>query len=322
MYKTILVPTDCSGFDREAVRVALRLAQESAAKVHLVRVSACAAFTGMLTSADVAAVSPEVLRDEIDRELAELYALASECRSVGKAELTTSLEHGPVAEALAGYANRHQADLIVISTHGRSGFARFSLGSVTDSLIRATKIPVLVVKPSPSYLDPQVKDPFRRIVVPLDGSSLAEQVLPRITTLAGLEGSELRLLYVLKPQDYSERELHDPTLSWWEKDIESAQAYLFPMASKLRHRGFAVSSDVVIGENVAEKIAEFARTERADLIAIATHGRGGLSRLFYGSVADALTRCAQMSVLVFHPDSEASAGTARPLAERLAEIVA
>ncbi len=302
MYKTILVPTDCSGFDREALRVALRLAEQSNARLHLVRVSASNSFASLLTAPDSAGVSPEVLQEEIDSELAELNALAEECRLTTTADVTTSLEDGLVSDALAGYARRHKADLIVISTHGRTGLARFSMGSVTDGLIRLTTIPVLVVKPSSSYLDPRITEPFTRIVVPLDGSALAEQILPEIATLAAMECAELKLLYVLKPQKHSLENLNDPTLSWWQKDIASAQAYLFPIASKLRRRGFAVSSEVVIGENVAEKIAEFARIERADLIAIATHGRGGLSRLINGSVADALTRCAQSSVFVFHSE--------------------
>jgi len=315
MYTTIMVPTDCSGFDREAIRVALRLAEQSPAKVHLVRVSASASFFGMAAT-DGLVISAETLQKELDTELAELHALAAECRMITTAAVTTSLEQGPTADALAGYANRHHADLIVMSTHGRSGLARLSLGSVTDSLVRLTTIPVLVVKPPRSYLNPQVAGAFKRIVVPLDGSSLAEQILARIATLAEMEGSELTLLYVLKPRTYSQEQIQDPLLPWWERDIASAQAYLFPMAAKLRRRGFTVSSDIVIGEDVPEKIAEFARCEKADLIAIATHGRGGLSRVIHGSVADALMKSARTSVFVFHPAAKAVTTGAKPLAER------
>jgi nucleotide-binding universal stress UspA family protein len=316
MYNSIMVPTDCSGFDREAIRVALRLAEKTNSKVHLVRVSASAAFFGMASTTDGLAISAEALEQELDTELAELHALAAECRTITAAAITTSLEQGSIPDALAGYANRNDVDLIVISTHGRRGFARFSLGSVTDSMIRLTTIPVLVVKPPPSYLNPQVADAFKRIVVPLDGSALAEQILPRIAGLADLEGAELTLLYVLKPQTYSQQQVQDPLLPWWEKDIASAEAYLFPLAAKLRRRGLAVSSDIVIGENIAEKIAEFARCEKADLIAIATHGRGGLSRLIHGSVADALTKAARASVFVFHPAEKEISPDARPLAAR------
>jgi nucleotide-binding universal stress UspA family protein len=316
MYTTIMVPTDCSGFDREAIRVALRLAETTRAKVHLVRVSTGVAFFGMAATTDGLALSAEALQQEFDTELAELHALAAECRMITNADITTALEQGSVPDALAGYANRNDVDVIIISSHGRRGFARFSLGSVTDSLIRLTTIPVLVVKPPRSYLNPQVAGAFKRIVVPLDGSALAEQILPRIAGLAELEGAELTLLYVLKPHTYSQQQIQDPLLPWWEKDIASAEAYLFPMAAKLRRRGLTVSSDIVIGDDVAEKIVEFARCEKADLIAIATHGRGGLSRLIHGSVTDALTKSAPASVFVFHPAAKETSTGARPLAER------
>ncbi|HJQ12862.1 MAG TPA: universal stress protein [Gemmatimonadaceae bacterium] len=316
MYSTIMVPTDCTGFDREAIRVALRLAEKTSAKVHLVRVSASTSFIGLASTGDGLALSSEGLQQEIDAELSELHALAAECRTISTADVTTSLEQGSIADALAGYANRNHVDLIVITTHGRSGFARFSLGSVTDSLIRLTTIPVLVVKPPRSYLNPQVAGAFKRIVVPLDGSALSEQILSRVARLAEIDGAELTLLYVLKPHTYSQEQIQHPLLPWWEKDIASAEAYLFPMAAKLRRRGLTVSSDIVIGENVADKIAEFARCEKADLIAIATHGRGGVARLIHGSVADALTKAARASVFVFHPAAKQTATDARPLSER------
>ncbi len=303
MYKTIMAPTDCSGFDREAIRVALRLAERSEAKVRLVRVLSNNAFIGM--GADGMVAPAEGFRQEHDTALAELYSLAAECRTITDAEVSVALEQGPVPDSLAGYANRHDVDLIVISTHGRSGFSRLSLGSVTDSLIRHTAIPVLVVKPPASYLNPQVRETFRRIIVPLDGSALAEQILPRVASLATIEDAELTLLFVLKPHSYSQQQIPDPHLPWWDRDIAAAQAYLFRIAARLRRSGFAVATDIVIGENVAEEITGFAARERADLVAIATHGRGGLSRMLRGSVTDAVTRSARTSTLVFHPDRNA-----------------
>jgi nucleotide-binding universal stress UspA family protein len=305
MYKTIMVPTDCSGFDREAIRVALRLAERSDATVRLVRVLSTGAFFGMGSVNDGVAVAVEALGNARETALTELYALASECRANTSANVIIELEQGPVPDTLAGHANRHDVDLIVISSHGRVGFSRLSLGSVTDSLIRHTTIPVLVVKPSASYLNPQVGEPFRRIVVPLDGSPLAEQILPRVATLAKLEGSELILLFVLKPHDELQNRTQDPRLPWWEADVAATQTYLFRTAAKLRRHGFPVSTDIVIGQNVPEEIAAFASREKADLIGIATHGRGGLSRMLRGSVSDALTRAARVSTLVFHPEMSA-----------------
>ena len=302
MYKVIMVPTDGSGFDREAIRVALRIAERSDAKVRLVRVLATGSFFGTGGPTERAAVAPDLVRGERDRALSELYTLAAECRTKSKADISVDLHAGPINDVLQGYARRNDVDLIVISTHARSGISRLSLGSVTDALIRHTTIPVLVVKPPASYLNPQVADAFKRIVVPLDGSTLAEQILPRVLTLAKLEEAEFTLLNVLIPESHSQKELIAPNLPWWDKDISIAQSYLFRIAGRLRRSGVPVTTDVVISENVAGAIGDFASREKADLIAIATHGRGGLNRMLHGSVADAVMHSTRISMLVFKPD--------------------
>jgi nucleotide-binding universal stress UspA family protein len=309
MYRVIMVPTDGSGFDREAIRVALRIAERTDAKIRLVRVLATGSFFGMAAATEGTAVAAEIVHSERDRALSELYTLAAECRTTSTADITVDLHGGPVADVLEGYARRHDVDLIVISTHGRSGFSRLTLGSVTDSLIRHTTIPVLVVKPPTSYLNPQINEAFKRIVVPLDGSTLAEQILPRVMALATIEDAEITLLNVLIPQSHSQKEDVDPSLPWWDKDIAVARSYLFRIASKLRRNGLAVTTDIVIGENVASAIGDFASRERADLIAIATHGRGGLARMLRGSVAAAVMHSGRMSMLVLKPDNVAEMQT-------------
>jgi nucleotide-binding universal stress UspA family protein len=311
MYKVIMVPTDGSGFDREAIRVALRMAERSNAKVRLVRVLESDSFFGTTPEADWTAEAADLGRSERTNALSELYALAAECRSGCKADITVDLHGGPVADVLQGYARRHDVDLIVMSTHGRTGVSRLSLGSVTDSLIRHTSIPVLVVKTPESYLNPQLAHAFKRIVVPLDGSTLAEEVLPSVLTLAKLEDAEVSLLQVLIPHSYSQKEMFDPNLPWWDKDVSLAQAYLFRIASRLRRNGLVVTTDIVIGEHAADAIGDFASREKADLIAIATHGRGGLARMLRGSVADAIMHSGKLSMLVLKPDDLATKGEER-----------
>src|ERR1700737_3680129 len=174
MYKVIMVPTDGSGFDRDAIRVALKMAEGRKAKVRLGGVLPSALFCGTPPEADLTPMSAEIGRSERAGALSELYALAAECRSGFKADITVDLHGGPVSDVLQGYARRHDVDLIVMSTHGRNGISRLSLGSVTDSLIRHTTIPVLVVKPSTSYLNPQVGQELKRKAVHLDGGVLPE----------------------------------------------------------------------------------------------------------------------------------------------------
>jgi hypothetical protein len=100
--------------------------------------------------------------------------------------------------------------------------------------------------------------------------------------------------------------MFDPNLPWWDKDVSLAQAYLFRIASRLRRNGLIVTTDIVIGENAADAIGDFASRQKADLIAIATHGRGGLARMVRGSVADAIMHSGKTSMLVLKPDDVAT----------------
>ncbi|HET7612636.1 MAG TPA: universal stress protein [Gemmatimonadaceae bacterium] len=304
MYRVIMVPTDGTGFDREAIRVALRIAERTGAKVKLVRVLGTGSFLAVAVAAEGTAVATEIVRSERDRALGELYALAAECRALSNVDIGVDLHAGPVTDVLEDYARRHEVDLIVISTHGRSGLARMSLGSVTDSLIRHTSIPVLVVKPPTSYLNPQAGKAFTHVVVPLDGSSLAEQILPPIVSLASVEGADMTLLHVIRAQPPAPREITSSGPAWWEKDIKSAQSYLERVSRQLRRRaGLRVDTDIVVSQSVPGAISDFAAREKIDLIAIATHGRGGLARMLRGSVADAVLHQANISMLVLRPDN-------------------
>jgi nucleotide-binding universal stress UspA family protein len=180
----------------------------------------------------------------------------------------------------------------------------------------------LVVKAPESYLNPHVEHAFRKIVVPLDGSTLAEQVLPAVLTLAKLNDAEVSLVQVLIPASYSQKEMPDTDLPWWDKDVSLAQAYLFRIASRLRRNGLIVTTDIVIGDEAAHAIGDFASREKADLIAIATHGRGGLARMLRGSVADAIMHSGKMSMLVLKPDDVATKKSTPDVGENLAAAAA
>jgi nucleotide-binding universal stress UspA family protein len=301
MYKKVMVPTDGSGFDRKAILVALRIADQCKAKVVLVRVLTTAAYLGTGTASERTA-SVKGSRAEYRAALSELDRLAAECGNISSAQISTALEEGPAADVLERYARRNEIDLIVISSQGRHGFARASLGSVTDSLIRGTTIPVLVVKPNASYLAPEASSGFRHIIVPLDGSGLAERILPCVVPLAKLEKAEITLLHVLTSSGDTYERSDGRGLPWWKTRVARTNAYLSHRVSEIRLQGVAATIEVVVADKVPEAIIDYLRKEGADLIAIATHGRGGLARVVRGSVADSVIRSATCSVLVFHPD--------------------
>jgi nucleotide-binding universal stress UspA family protein len=301
MYGKIMVPTDGSGFDRKAILVALRIADRCQANVVLVRVVTTGAYLGMKAPTEGIA-SVNALRAEHRVAVSELNALAVECGNISNAEISVALEEGPAAHVLESYARRNEIDLIVISSHGRHGIARLSLGSVTDSLIKGTTIPVLVVKPNASYLTPEASSGFRHIIVPLDGSGLAERILTWVVPLAKLEEAEITLLHVLTSSGDSYERGDRRGLPWWKKRVAGTNAYLSHRVSEIRLQGVAATIEVVVADKVPEAIIDYVRKEGADLVAIATHGRGGLARAVRGSVADSVIRSAMCSVLAFHPD--------------------
>jgi nucleotide-binding universal stress UspA family protein len=303
MYKVIMAPTEGSDSERAAISVAVKLAHRFEADLRLVRVeSAPLVFE---TIAQTPAVPTEQqLREERIAHLRNLEALGVQCRGRGEVRIMTALEDGPVGRTLRDYANKFNVDLIVMSSHARGGMKRIALGSVTDYLIRHTNVPVLVVRPPANFVGTLIDQPVSRIVVPLDGSALSEQILPAVAALALPLRSTVSLLQVLVPLNYAQKEIMQPGLPWWDDDIATADAYLTRAARYLTEQGITVSKDVLLSEDIGTAILDYATRARADIIALATSGIGGMSRFVFGTVADEVTRKSSTSLLVFNPQRQ------------------
>lgn len=188
------------------------------------------------------------------------------------------------------------ADLVVMSTHGRSGLRRSVFGSVADRLIRRVEVPVALVPPrcAASW---EARRPAQ-ILVPLDGSPLAEQALDTAAHLAHELAAEILLVRSVSPIVHARYRGTRLTLSCADfAEIEDAWRYLSNVADDLRPNGLGVTIRVLIGSSAAA-IADAARTERMDLIVMTTHGRGGLSRFVLGSVADGVLQRTGVPVLL------------------------
>jgi nucleotide-binding universal stress UspA family protein len=144
---------------------------------------------------------------------------------------------------------------------------------------------------------------YNKILVPLDGSELAEQVLPHVTQLAGCTGAEIVLLRVpTEPMfDYI---VPDPEIAVeMRRDLETgAQAYLAEISEELRSMGLRCSVMVAWGTPIHDTILDVARQVQADLITMSTHGRSGFARMVIGSIADEVVRHAPVPVLLVRPD--------------------
>jgi len=240
--------------------------------------------------------------------------MATQVRDV--AETGVAFLEGAVGPALLEYTRQIGADMIVMSTHGRGGLDRLWLGSVADYLVRTAEVPVLLVRPTKEERPaPTVVKP-RQILVPLDGSPLAEAVLEPATELAKSLGAELLLVQVVKPvsivtdQPVLFAAGYDEQLTaLWRTEAED---YLEDIAEDLRKQGVRATSVAATGYSVHETLLDLATPDSGAMIAIATHGRGGFRRLMVGSVADKLIRTAEVPVLVVRPAKVAKRATRPP----------
>ena len=299
MYRVIMVPVDGSAFSREAVFQGLRLAHKSGGQLRLVRVASVAAIPG---GPDTLALESAAWTIERDDLRAQLYRLAAECKSNSQVDVSATVEEGPIADALRGHALRHGVDLIVMATHARRGMARAFLGSVADKLIRETGIPVLIVRP-PSLATELIDGScYKRIIVPLDGSALAESSLDSAIAFARMEHAQVTLLRIVAPDKESPAGKPGATgASRRPAGVDDAERYLANMRISLAEPDLRIHSAVVVAEDVPRAIVGFAQATDEDLIAIATHGRGGITRAIIGSVADRVMSEGLLSMLVIHP---------------------
>jgi nucleotide-binding universal stress UspA family protein len=312
MYRSLLVPLDGSAAAEHALPWALSLARRFAAALKIVHVHAPVwgphAAGGLFD-----AIVDRELREQMQ---AYLDGVTQRLSGVTNVSLSSALLDGLVAGAINRHATESGVDLVVMTTQGRGPVARFWLGSVTDALVRQSTIPMLVVRPQESEADLAQEPEFRRVLIPLDGSQLAEQILEPAVALADATQAEISLLRVVEEltqvsydPESSRISGIKPALLKQLQDVDrqeqgSAENYLDQIAERLRTRSFSVKTRVVSHLRPATAILDEASTHGVDLIALATQGRGGLKRLLVGSVADKVVRGATTPVLVCRPVGE------------------
>jgi nucleotide-binding universal stress UspA family protein len=295
MHRSILVPLDGSALAEQALTIAATLAERTHADLHLVHVH-----------------SPPVVDEfahygvagQAARETAEHYVLetADRLRAAYGGSVSATVVDGRAATSIATHATATGTDLIVMSSHGRTGASRFWLGSVADAVIRSSTIPVLVVRGRGDTAPKREPSLFSRVLVPLDGSSAAEEAIPHAIALGALESAHVHLLRV-------EEVAEDLRTSVWvlaqhEPDdvterLRRAEHYLDTVSARpdLQWGQTTHSTEARAGHRVGETIAVVATERDIDLIAMTTHGRGA-SRLLVGSVADKVIRATTCSLLL------------------------
>ena len=312
-FRSILVPLDGSPFAEQAVPLASRIAQPAGGKLRL-------ALVHGLPPAPIDPVGAKLFTSiELATRKSErsyLRGIQARLREGGMRLSSAVTLTGTAGPALAQYVGEMGIDLVVMATHGRGGVRRAWLGSVADHLIRTLRVPVLLVRPREGEPGPARPPGMGQILVPLDGSPLAEEALDAAAALARIWDTELTLLQVVPPVLPS-HDLALPVPSAYDEELTAmcrtqAQDYLDDVIERLRGQGLRATGVAVVGWNTVDSILDVARPERAAAVVLATHGRGGLRRLALGSVADKVVRGADVPVLVYHPAGRGKTKKAPP----------
>lgn len=315
MFRTVIVPLDGSAFAEHAIGPAIQIAKRSRAALHLVRAHVPYPFE----LSDGGKWDNRVRHDE--RQY--LARLAAELEGATAAPVSTALLSPTVVQSIARFADGFDDALLVMTSHGRTGLSRFWLGSVADGVVRHSATPVLLVRsPGEEMAAPWSveSEPFRRILVPLDGSERAESILGPVVSLARLTHAALRLVRVVEwapvplPVPAGNLDAAVYTAELTELEIARAHEYLGNVAARLRADGELgeITTDVGMGGRAAPSLLEAIESWHPDLVAVATHGRGG-SRVLLGSVADKLLHATRVPLLVLRsatPEQQAKIAAA------------
>jgi nucleotide-binding universal stress UspA family protein len=305
--RSILVPLDGSPFAEFAVPLAQALAGRTGARIRLVSVHEPRAdITPGLDAATVEAESLEI-RSATQAYLADT---AARLQTGAHGEIVTELVDGVPGPAVVSAVERHRPDLIVMSTHGRGPMSRFWLGSVADHLIRHVEVPVLLARPVGDRPGPPE---IRRILAAVDLSTESAAILDVAAEVARGLSASVTILHVVEPiVGIVDGALPFPIpvdSNVLEARKAEATKQLEALVGSFAARGVAVESRVVVGVGAAATILSEVAKRDYDLVALTTHGAGGVRRLLVGSVADKVIRGSERPVLVLRSSE-------RPVATR------
>ena len=291
MYERIMVPLDGSNASERALPYVEEMATKFNPEIALVSVAERApAESDHLYRAYL-----KTIQEKVRAELSEWGARPG-------TRVDVEVLVGKPAEEILTYAAGKNVSLVVMASRGRSGEGPWLLGNIAAKVLRATTKPVLLARKEAPAERVQRRSLFQRIQVPLDGSKVAEQIIPHAEAMAKSLGGELLLLQAVELM----RATYNPEASIISKSTiakenkrrkESSERYLDGVAKGLRKRGHSVSRHVTTGAPAAQ-ILDFAEANPVDLIAMSTHGRSGVGRWVLGSVTDKILHAGDMPVLV------------------------
>tara|TARA_R100000935_G_scaffold38680_1_gene59926 strand:- start:25340 stop:26161 length:822 start_codon:yes stop_codon:yes gene_type:complete len=270
--KRILVPTDFSTQADNALKVAALIAEKNTAEIYLEH---SLDLPGNLTTGDVTRAKPESIyfiklaNQKFEKLLKRDY--------LAKIDIHEAIGHGEIYDDVQLTVKDKDIDLIVMGSHGTSGFKEMFIGSNAEKVVRTSEIPVLVIKNEHETFD--IKD----FVFATDFAEECRKPFAQAQKFAKDVGAKIHLLYVNAPNDFKTTEEINNIINKFLKGT-GAENY---------------TTNIYCDTTVEKGILGFARSIGAQLIGMSTHGRKGLSHFFNGSISEDLVNHAKMPVITF-----------------------
>ncbi|MCC6168573.1 MAG: universal stress protein [Caldilineaceae bacterium] len=292
MFQRVLIPLDGSALAEQVLAHVGQFVLPTTTELVLVRV-----LETMRYPPSRYGPVPMDLFDSVRRQYASYLEEMSIQPQAAQYRVVTVVAEGDAATEILKTAQNCGADLIAMTTRGRSGLKRWALGSVAEHVLEGASLPVLLVREQPGG----AHNRLQRIMVPLDGSALAEQVLPYAQWLAQTTGAKLLLLQVVDDPEVEFSNAQWPpsatSSSPHEHGVALAQEYLQAVCDRLQAVGLTCHYKV-LGGIPHQSICQIAQRRRIDMVVMSTHGNSDLRRWLFGSVANHVIRGVSCPVLV------------------------
>jgi nucleotide-binding universal stress UspA family protein len=273
--KRILVPCDFSPAAQQAYNFALAVAKKSRGEIFVLRVIDLP-FMYESYSPDVPLYLNPKSWKHIEHEAMERFKRMMKIRG-SHPEVTFRVIQGPVTTSILDFIQKEKIDLVVMGTKGATGLDGYLIGSNTEKIVRLSKVPVLAIHRA-TKLSGKTK-----IVVPISLEPRQEKFIEKLKELQALLGASLHFVVVNTPHNMK-RAINQ------HKQMEE-----YVREFKIGHYTLNVQNDF----NEEAGILQFVKKKKADMIAMATHGRRGLGHLFMGSVAEDLVNHASLPIWTY-----------------------